>query len=131
MTNNTQSKRISAIPPHPARQTLAQAHRRAGSYRQLAEDLGIKHHNVISNFVKHGKIPKSKKDKIALGIYEPSKGKKKYDQSNIRARAKGWDSWNEYQLAINAGQIELPTKNEFLIMLDLLTKPYVDPEEQE
>ena len=93
-----------------ARKRLNNERRDAGSYRQLAEKLGIKHHTYISNFVKHGILPNKDAQK-KMGIYQPSKGAIKYQASNARAKAKGWKSWSDYQQAVIKGEAEIPECN--------------------
>ena len=55
-------------------------------------------------------FPKDKATQKLLGIYEPSRGKRKYDLSNAKAKASGWSSWNEYQIAVNQGKAAIPPK---------------------
>jgi len=107
MENNSTSKQRRNDSLLSARIRLNCERRAAGSYRLLAEKLGIKHHVYISNFVKHGIIPNKDAQK-KMGIYQRSKGAIRYQASNARAKAKGWKNWNEFQEAVNEGEAEIP-----------------------
>ena len=113
MTNNSTASEIRAALLISQRRSLAAAHSDAGSYRKLADILGVKHHSYIANFVKDGTLPNIKAQK-AMGIYQPSKGQERYETESQKAKAKGWTGISEFLTAVRNDKIELPEKVDWI-----------------
>jgi len=112
MENNAHSKGDTPAELDFHRLVVLEWKNAVGSYRLLADQMGIKNPSYLSNYVNHGVIPGNLDIRDRLGIVDC---KLEYTRNrnarlNDKARAVGWAHLSEYLTAVLHGQAEIPEK---------------------
>ena len=83
----------------------------AGSYRKLGIRLNV-NQRYLWEFLKKGKVPKSRAVRMRMGINVSSAGGKAYREMNQIAREYNWNNWSEYTRAVHDRIVTIERKGE-------------------
>lgn len=112
MANNKAVLGVAGRRVERRRKELRARREKLGSYEKLAQELGV-NVSYVHGFLKHGRVPMSKRVRELMGIgriNKNSKGGKVYRERSEKAKAKGWSGLSEALTAMDNGVWELPEK---------------------